>query len=60
MSQPDIIICNGKIVDGTKIRPAYQADIVINNGIITQISKKPLTNLKGIKEIDATGRIVLV
>ena len=58
MSQPDIIIRNGKIVDGTKIRPAYQADIVINNGIITQISKKPLTNLKGIKEIDATGRIV--
>ncbi len=51
----DIIIRNGKILDGTG-REAYQADIGIKDGYIRAIGK--LQEEEGIKVIDASGLYV--
>lgn len=52
---PDIIIRNGKIIDGTG-NSWFYADIAIKDGLIVRIGK--LNNLKGKKEIDASGLII--
>jgi N-acyl-D-amino-acid deacylase len=52
---PDIIIRNGKIIDGTG-NSWFYGDVAIKDGKIIRIGK--LQNLKGKKEIDATGQIV--
>jgi N-acyl-D-amino-acid deacylase len=52
---PDIIIRNGKIIDGTG-NSWYYADIAIKDGKIVKIGK--LKNLRAEKEIDATGLII--
>ena len=49
----DIVIKNGKIIDGTK-NPWYISDIGIKNGKIAKIG----VNLTGEKEIDATHLVV--
>ena len=54
MATHDTIIRNGLIYDGTGTAP-YEADIAIDNGIISQIGK---IDGKGRDEIDAKGQIV--
>ncbi len=49
----DIVIKGGTIVDGTG-GPAYQSDVAIGNGRITEIG----TGLTGARELDASGQIV--
>ena len=49
----DIVIKNGKIIDGTG-NPWYHGDIGIKDGKIAEIGP----HLKGGKEIDATGKVV--
>lgn len=51
----DVVIRNGKIVDGTGA-PWYRADIAIHKGKIVKIA--PGLPLRGANEIDAKGRIV--
>ncbi len=51
---PDLIIRNGTIVDGTG-GPKYQADIAVTDGRISAIGKIAST---GAEEIDATGKLV--
>ena len=53
--QADILIKNGKLIDGTG-NSWYYADIAIKNGKIVQIGK--LQNYTATKTIDATGLIV--
>jgi N-acyl-D-amino-acid deacylase len=52
---PDIIIRNGKVLDGTGNSWVY-ADVAIKDGKILKIGK--LTNEHATKELDATGLIV--
>ena len=54
MATHDTIIRNGLIYNGTGTAP-YEADIAIDNGIISQIGK---IDGKGRDEIDAKGQIV--
>ena len=54
MATHDTIIRNGLIYDGTGTAP-YEADITIDNGIISQIGE---IDGKGRDEIDAKGQIV--
>src|SRR3978361_1375911 len=54
MSQPDIVVRNGTIVDGTGGTP-YEADIALTDGKISEIGR---ILAKGTEEIDARGRIV--
>lgn len=51
----DVIIRNGKIVDGTG-SPWYYADIGIKDGVIRKIGK--LTDAQALEEIDAKGQVV--
>lgn len=51
----DIIIRNGKIVDGTGM-PAYQGDIGIQNGRLRRVGGKLSEKAK--REIDAQGQVV--
>jgi N-acyl-D-amino-acid deacylase len=51
----DVIIRNGKIIDGTG-NSWFYGDIAVKDGKIIRIGK--LQNLKGKREIDATGLIV--
>jgi N-acyl-D-amino-acid deacylase len=53
--QADILIKNGKLIDGTG-NSWYYADVAIKNGKIVQIGK--LKNYTATKTIDATGLIV--
>ena len=53
--QADILIKNGKLIDGTG-NSWYYADVAIKNGKIVQIGK--LQNYTATKTIDATGLIV--
>lgn len=50
----DLVIRNGKIVDGTG-GPAFTGDVAIDNGRISAVGKVPD---KGREEIDATGKLV--
>jgi N-acyl-D-aspartate/D-glutamate deacylase len=50
----DLVIRGGQVVDGTGA-PARQADIAIDNGIITQVGEVPAS---GREEIDAAGALV--
>ena len=52
---PDIIIRNGKIIDGTG-NSWYYGDVAIKAGKIVRIGK--LNTVKAAKEIDATGFII--
>lgn len=54
MATHDTIIRNGLIYDGTGDAP-FEADIAIDNGVISQIGK---IDGKGLNEIDAKGHIV--
>ena len=54
MATHDTIIRNGLIYDGTGNAP-FEADIAIDNGVISQIGK---IDGKGLNEIDAKGHIV--
>src|SRR6195952_1262151 len=54
MSQPDIVVRNGTIVDGTGGTP-YEADIALTDGKISEIGR---ILAKGAEEIDAGGKIV--
>jgi len=51
----DILIKNGRVIDGTGC-PAYHANVVIKNGIITEIGKVREVSAKMV--IDATGKYV--
>jgi len=51
----DIIIRNGKIVDGTG-NPWFFADVAVKDGKIDKISKKVLSEAETV--IDATGLVV--
>ena len=55
MSQHDLVIRGGTIVDGTGI-PRYKADVAVKDGRIARISGK--INPGGAREIDAGGCIV--
>ncbi|MFM7027788.1 MAG: N-acyl-D-amino-acid deacylase family protein [Chakrabartia sp.] len=50
----DLVIRGGTVVDGTGSK-AFQADIAIDNGLITAVGT---VDAKGREEIDATGKIV--
>ena len=52
MSEYDVVIRNGTIVDGTRL-PAYKADLAIKNGKIAKISGKIAGQAR--RELDATG-----
>ena len=54
MSEFDVLICNGQVVDGTGA-PAYVADIAVKNGRIAAIGQS-LGNAS--HTIDATGLVV--
>ena len=54
MATHDTMIRNGLIYDGTGNAP-FEADIAIDNGVISQIGK---IDGKGLNEIDAKGHIV--
>ena len=56
MSEYDMIIRNGTIVDGTGGIPAYKADVAIKKGKIAMISGRIRATAK--EELDATGCIV--
>ena len=55
MSEYDLVICGGTIVDGTGI-PRYRADLAVKGGRVAMISGK--IRAGGAKEIDAGGCIV--
>ena len=50
----DLVIRNGKIIDGSGSKPFF-ADIAIDDGIITSVGK---INSSGNKELDAKGNLV--
>ena len=50
----DLVIRNGKIIDGSGSKPFF-GDIAIDNGIITSVGK---INTSGNKELDAQGNLV--
>ena len=50
----DLVIRNGKIIDGSGSKPFF-GDIAIDNGIITSVGK---INSSGDKELDAQGNLV--
>ena len=50
----DLVIRNGKIIDGSGSKPFF-GDIAIDNGIITSVGK---INSSGNKELDAKGNLV--
>ncbi len=50
----DLVIRNGKIIDGSGSKPFF-GDIAIDNGIITSVGK---INSSGNKELDAQGNLV--
>ena len=52
MSDYDLVIRNGTIVDGTRL-PAFKADLAIKRGRIAQISGRIAGEHK--RELDATG-----
>src|SRR5271169_750602 len=52
MSDYDLVIRNGTIVDGTRL-PAFKADLAIKHGKIAQISGKIVC--EPTRELDATG-----
>jgi len=52
----DLIIRNGQVVDGTG-SPVFEADIVINNGLIDEVGAIAADRL-ATRVIDATGQIV--
>ena len=54
MSQPDIVVRNGTVVDGIGGAP-YEADIALTDGKITEIGQ---ISAKGVEEIDARGKLV--
>ncbi|MBP7705495.1 MAG: amidohydrolase family protein [Caulobacter sp.] len=54
MAMHDLVIRNGRVVDGTGA-PAFEADIAIDGGVITAVGK---VDSAGRREIDAAGRIV--
>ena len=55
MSQYDVIIKNGTIVDGTRF-PRYEADVAIKDGVIAKIGN--LENASADEVIDADGKII--
>jgi len=50
----DLVIRGGQVIDGTGT-PAHQADIAIDNGIITEVGE---VQASGREEIDAAGALV--
>ena len=54
MSQPDLVIRNATIVDGTD-RPSFKGDLAVANGKITHIGR--VTD-RGTEEIDGAGAIL--
>ncbi|MCX6510191.1 MAG: amidohydrolase family protein [Actinobacteria bacterium] len=54
MTQHDLVIRNGTIVDGTG-RARFQSDLAIDDGVITAIGE---ISGQGSKELDATGLLV--
>ncbi|HUS96829.1 MAG TPA: amidohydrolase family protein, partial [Hyphomicrobiaceae bacterium] len=53
-SQPELVIRNGLVVDGTGAKP-FKADVAIAGGKITAVGE---VSAGGREEIDATGRLV--
>ena len=56
MTEYDMIIRNGTIVDGTGSLPAYRGDLAVKDGKIAMVSGR--IKASGKKELDATGCIV--
>ena len=50
----DLVICGGRVVDGTGM-PAYMADVAVRDGRIARIGR---VQEKGEQTIDAAGAIV--
>lgn len=53
--QPDLIIRNGFVVDGTKM-PGYPADVLLSGGKIAAIGKTG--HIPGVREVEARGYVV--
>jgi N-acyl-D-aspartate/D-glutamate deacylase len=53
----DLVVANGRVVDGTGRREAYPADVAVRDGVIAAIAE-PGT-LQGATVLDAAGRHVL-
>ncbi|GAA4823186.1 N-acyl-D-amino-acid deacylase family protein [Algivirga pacifica] len=53
----DLLITNGKVVDGTG-KTAYEADVFILNGKVVHIGKENTKGLKIKRTIDAEGKVV--
>lgn len=51
---PDLIIRNGRVIDGTG-NPAYFADIAVRNGRVTRIGRVPVSSAR---TLDARGLVV--
>src|SRR6476659_1321852 len=51
----EVIVSNGRVVDGTN-RPAYVADVAINNGVITEVGA--LGKRAARRTVDADGALV--
>ncbi len=61
-NQPDLVIRNGTVIDGSGGAP-FEADIAVSNGRITAVGKVATKGIakgitKGIQEIDAKGCLV--
>lgn len=57
LSQHDILITNAKIVDGSGSE-AFDGDIFIQNGVISQVGEIEADQINPSKTIDAAGRVV--
>jgi N-acyl-D-aspartate/D-glutamate deacylase len=53
----DLIITNGRIVDGTG-RPAFSGDVVVNEGFITEVNTGGAGRARARRTLDAAGCLV--
>ncbi len=55
MSEHELVIRNGTVIDGTGSNPGATADVAVSNGVITHVGKVEGT---GKRELDAEGHLV--
>src|SRR6185295_11075240 len=53
----DVVIRGGMVIDGTG-GPRYRADVALKGDRVALISRGPIAPARGVRVVDATGRIV--